>query len=91
MVTRKHPSAPSYQTLSARKGRQAKANIPLAMRTPADLARENQKKAFKCGLMLGFSAAALAFALLLWAWVIPTMDGAVEQARQAASYGAVAL
>lgn len=89
MATRKQPSAPNYHIASARKGRQAKATIPRALKTPADLARDNRKKAFKCGLMLGFAGAALIFALILWLWVIPTMDGAVRQARQAVSYGAV--
>lgn len=89
MVTRKQPSAPNYHIASARKGRQAKATIPRALKTSADLARENQTRAFKCGLMLGFGAAALVFALILWLWVIPTMDGAVQQAQQAVSYGAV--
>ena len=60
------------------------------MRTPAEIARENQMRAFKLGAMLGFAVAALVFALILWLWVIPTMDGAVQQARQAVSYVAVA-
>ena len=87
---KKYPGTPNYHIASARKGQQAKPSVPRPMRTPAEIARENQMRAFKLGAMLGFAVAALVFALILWLWVIPTMDGAVQQARQAVSYVAVA-
>ena len=82
---RKQPGTPNYHIASARKGQPAKANIPRHLRTPADLERENQMLAFKCGLMLGFGAAALILGLVLWLWVIPTMDAAVDMAKGIAS------
>ena len=39
---------------------------------------------FKAGLFLGITISAFIFLLVLWLWVIPTMDGAVETAMQAA-------
>ena len=36
---------------------------------------------FTAGLMLGLLVGAVAFAVILWAWVIPTMDNAVAIAR----------
>ena len=85
MATRKHPGTPNYHIASARKGQPAMAIIPRALRTPADLARENQESAFKWGIMVGFAVAALIFALILWLWVIPTMDGCVEAMKAVAS------
>ncbi|OFK25068.1 hypothetical protein HMPREF2826_00330 [Olsenella sp. HMSC062G07] len=82
MVTRKQPSAPNYHIASARKGQPANATIPRALKTPADLARDNQEKAFKCGLMLGFGVAALIFTLILWLWAVPTVDGCVQNMQQ---------
>ena len=51
------------------------------MRIPAEIERENQMRAFKTGAMLGFAVAALIFGLILWLWVIPTMDAAIETAK----------
>ncbi|WP_072372836.1 hypothetical protein [Thermophilibacter mediterraneus] len=39
---------------------------------------------FKAGLFLGITVSALVFCAVLFLWVIPTMDGAVAMARQAA-------
>ena len=39
---------------------------------------------FQAGLFLGITISAFIFLLVLWLWVIPTMDGAVETAMQAA-------
>lgn len=86
---KKYPGAPNYHIASARKGPQAKPSVPRPMRTPAEIARENQMRAFKTGLLLGIGIASLVLGLILWLWVIPTMDGAVQQARQTVSYGAV--
>lgn len=38
---------------------------------------------FKAGVLVGFLAATIIFLIVLWAWVIPTMDGAVATAQQA--------
>ena len=51
------------------------------MRIPAEIERENQERAFKWGLALGFAAACLIFGIILWVWVIPTMDAAVATAQ----------
>lgn len=82
----KHPGTPTYHSRSARKGRQAK---PIVTQT-GDLLSYQQRRYeeqlsrnFKCGLMLGFAAAALAMCALLWLWVVPTMDGAVNSAQAA--------
>lgn len=37
---------------------------------------------FKAGVLVGFLAATIIFLIVLWAWVIPTMDGAVATAQQ---------
>lgn len=65
MATRKHPGTPNYHIASARKGQPAMASIPRVLRTPADLARENQESAFKWGIMVGFAVAALIFARIM--------------------------
>lgn len=39
---------------------------------------------FKAGLFLGIAISALVFSVVLFTWVIPTMDGAVAMAKQAA-------
>jgi hypothetical protein len=51
------------------------------MRIPAEIERENQMRAFKAGLLLGIGVAALVCGLILWLWVIPTMDAAVATAQ----------
>lgn len=78
---KKYPGTPVYHNLSARKGQQAKPSVTRAMRIPSEIERENQMRAFKTGLMLGFAVAALVFGLILWLWVIPTVDAAVETAK----------
>lgn len=47
-------------------------------------ARSGLSGDFKAGLLAGFSISALIFCALLFLWVIPTMDGAVDMAMQAA-------
>lgn len=78
---KKYPGTPVYHNLSARKGQQAKPSVARTMRIPAEIERENQMRAFKAGAMVGFAVAALIFGLILWLWVIPTMDAAVETAK----------
>lgn len=78
---RKQPGTPTYHSTSARKGQQAKPSVTRTVRIPAEIERENQMHVFKTGVMLGFALAALVFGLILWLWVIPTMDAAVETAK----------
>lgn len=83
----KRPSAPNRQVQSARKGRGAKASIP--QRAAADVIASMRRSYMGVGFALGVAVAALAFGLALWLWAVPTVEGAVEQARQAASYESV--
>lgn len=78
---KKYPGTPTYHSTSARKGRQATHSVPRPMRIPAEIERENQMRAFKAGLLLGVGVAALVCGLILWLWVIPTMDAAVATAQ----------
>lgn len=92
---KKYPGTPVYHNLSARNGRQATNSVTRqtrmpaqtmripaqTMRIPAEIERENQMRAFKAGLLLGIGVAALVCGLILWLWVIPTMDAAVATAQ----------
>lgn len=78
---KKYPGTPVYHNLSARNGQRATHSVPRQIRMPAEIERENQMRAFKAGLILGIGFASLAFALILWLWVIPTMDAAVATAQ----------
>lgn len=86
MQSKKKASAPSYHTLSARMNRienDASTIIPFE-RKPRPTAKEIQDASqFKAGVLVGFLAATIIFLIVLWAWVIPTMDGAVATAQQA--------
>ena len=73
--------APTYNSQSARVGQTAKRSVPRRMQSPAEIARENQMMALKLGAMLGFIVAGVVFAIVLWGWVIPTMDFAVATAQ----------
>lgn len=44
---------------------------------------DDVSRAFKAGLMLGALVVLVIGVLIMWGWVIPTMDGAVETSRQA--------
>ena len=85
---RKQPGTPTYHSTSARNGRQATNSVTRqirmpaqTMRIPAEIERENQMRAFKAGLLLGIGVATLVCGLILWLWVIPTMDAAVATAQ----------
>lgn len=78
---RKQPGTPTYHSTSARKGQQATHSVTRQMRIPAEIERENQMHALKLGALLGFTVAAVVFGLILWLWVIPTMDAAVAAAQ----------
>lgn len=79
--TRKQPGTPNYHIASARNGRQAKTSVTRTMRIPAEIERENQMRALKVGFLAGFAVAAIIFGAILWLWVIPTMDAAIDTAR----------
>lgn len=91
MQDRKKASAPCYHTSGARyvaASKEAATIIPFEGKRPT--AQEQlERSQFKAGVMVGFLAALMIFLAVLWLWVIPTMDAAVHQAQQAASYGAV--
>lgn len=78
---KKYPGTPAYHSMSTRNGRQATHSVTRQMRIPAEIERENQTRAFKAGLVLGIGIASLVFGLILWLWVIPTMDAAVATAQ----------
>lgn len=82
---RKHPGTPTYHSASARKGRRATNSVSRHISTPAEIERENIMRSFRVGVVAGFTVAAAVFSIILWLWVIPTMDAAV-----AAAQGAVA-
>lgn len=41
------------------------------------------ERAFKTGVLIGVSIALLVCAAVIWFWAVPTVEGAVEMARQA--------
>lgn len=54
---------------------------PIAARGIPAITREEESRLLRTGFMLGFAIAAALFGLILWLWVIPTMDAAVATAR----------
>lgn len=85
MQTKKKASAPRYHTSGTRyvaASKEAATIIPFEGKRPT--AQEQlERSQFKAGVMVGFLAATLIFLIVLWAWIIPTMDGAVATAQQA--------
>lgn len=92
---KKYPGTPAYHSMSARKGQPATHSVTRSYEIPRikciyppgkcplinggyDRIRNDS---FKTGLLLGIGAAALVFALILWLWVMPTMNAAVEAAQ----------
>ena len=86
MQTKKKASAPSFHTSGTRyvaASKEAATIIPFEHK-PRPTAKEMQDASqFKAGVLVGFLAATIIFLVVLWAWVIPTMDGAVATAQQA--------
>lgn len=72
--------APDYHITSAQ-SHTANHSVTRRPHVRVDLERENASRSFRNGLIVGFSIAAIAFSLVLWLWVIPTMDGAVAMAQ----------
>ena len=78
--TKSYPGAQGHHSLSARKCQPAKQNATRPMRIPVEIEWENQMP-FKLGPILGVRAAALLFGLILWLWIIPTMDAEEESTK----------
>lgn len=70
--------APDYHITSAH-SLAATRSVPRHRR--AVNAHDVQMQALKCGIAIGFIASGLVFALILFGWVIPTMDNAVAIAQ----------
>lgn len=85
MQTKKKASAPRYHTSGTRyvaASKEAASIIPFEGKRPT--AQEQlERSQFKAGVMVGFLAATIIFLIVLLAWIIPTMDGAVATAQQA--------
>lgn len=81
MRRERNQGTPNHHVASALNGQPASYRVSRPMRIPAEIERENQERAFKWGLALGFAAACLIFGIILWVWVIPTMDAAVATAQ----------
>lgn len=92
---KKYPGTPVYQNMSARNGRQASYNIIRDYEIPklkciypvgkcplvnGGLDRI-KNECLATGMLIGFGVTLLVFGLILWLWVIPTMDAAVETAK----------
>lgn len=59
-------------SIDARNGQSALASVPRV------------SDALLCGVLIGLLVGMIAFAAVLWLWVIPAMDGAVAMAAGAA-------
>lgn len=89
MQDKKKASAPCYRTSGTR---YATASKEAATIIPFEGGRRTARpecSQFKAGVMVGFLMASMVFLAVLWLFVIPTMDQAVQQAQQAASCGVV--
>lgn len=89
MQDKKKASAPCYRTSGTRyatASREAATIIPFE---GGCRAAQPERSQFKAGVMVGFLMASMVFLAVLWLFVIPTMDQAVQQAQQAASCGVV--
>lgn len=89
MQDKKKASAPCYRTSGTRyatASKEAATSIPFE---GGRRAAQPERSQFKAGVMVGFLMASMVFLAVLWLFVIPTMDQAVQQAQQAASCGVV--
>ena len=76
----KEKGAPVHYNLSAH-GHQAKHSLTRPVYLSLEIAKSRQQSAFRRGLLIGLSVSATVFALILWLWVIPTMEAAVQAAQ----------
>ena len=86
MQTKKKASAPRYHASGTRyvaASKEAASIIPLEGKRRPTAKEMQDASQFKAGVLVGFLAATIIFLIVLLAWVIPTMDGAVATAQQA--------
>lgn len=89
MQDRKKASAPCHRTSGTRYATASKEAATIIPFEGGRRAAQPERSQFKAGVLVGFLAAMIIFLAVLWLFVIPTMDVAVRQAQQAASYGVV--
>lgn len=86
MQSKKKASAPSYQLVGTRMNgieNDAATIIPFERKRRPTAKEMQDASQFKIGVLVGILASLAVFLVVLWAWVIPTVDGAVETAQQA--------
>lgn len=89
MQDKKKASAPCYRTSGTRYETASKEAATIIPFEGGRRAAQSERSQFKVGVMVGFLMASMVFLAVLWLFVIPTMDQAVQQAQQAASCGVV--
>ena len=89
MQTKKKASAPCYHASGTRYATASEEAATIIPFEGGRRAAQPERSQFKAGVMVGFLMASMVFLAVLWLFVIPTMDQAVQQAQQAASYGVV--
>lgn len=89
MQDKKKASAPCYRTSGTRYATASKEAATIIPFEGGRRAAQPGRSQFKAGVMVGFLMASMVFLAVLWLFVIPTMDQAVQQAQQAASCGVV--
>lgn len=89
MQDKKKASAPCYRTSGTRYATASKEAVTIIPFGGGCRAAQPERSQFKAGVMVGFLMASMVFLAVLWLFVIPTMDQAVQQAQQAASCGVV--
>lgn len=89
MQDKKKASAPCYRTSGTSYATASKEAATIIPFEGGRRAAQPERSQFKAGVMVGFLMASMVFLAVLWLFVIPTMDQAVQQAQQAASCGVV--
>lgn len=82
---RKYPGTPNYHIASARKAPLGAHSVPRKPVLRKDAIEEASRVGFRSGFAVGLVVSMLVMCAILWLWVIPTMDGAVEMAQRAVS------
>ena len=90
MQDKKKASAPCYHASGTRYATASEEAATIIPFEGGRRAAQPERSQFKAGVMVGFLMASMVFLAVLWLFVIPTMDQAVQQAQQAVSYGTVA-